>query len=103
MPTGPQSGSSRPKSWPDGFTSVNDIQWGPISGGQAHDGSLRAPLTIEKAKGVLSEIERIDADEAFARLRSYAHKHDTELTDIAAAVGIRALPETAMDDLARVC
>lgn len=64
---------------------------------------MNSRITIEQAKGVLAEVARIGTDEAFARLRSYARKHNTKLTDIATAVVNRALPETAMDDLARVC
>lgn len=66
-------------------------------------GALNSRITIEQAKGVLSEVARIGTDEAFARLRSYARNHNTKLTDIAAAVINGALPETAMADLARVC
>lgn len=56
-------------------------------------------VTIEQAKGVLSEQAGIGTDEAFARLRTYARNHKAKLTDVAAAAVNRTPPKTALADL----
>lgn len=66
-------------------------------------GALNSRVTIEQAKGVLSEIAHIGTDEAFVRLRAYARNHNARLTDVAVAVANRTLPETALAVLGRRC
>jgi len=56
--------------------------------------ALDSRITIEQAKGVLSELARVDTDEAFARLRSFSRRHNAKLTDVASALVTRTLPET---------
>jgi hypothetical protein len=41
---------------------------------------------LEVAKGVVAEVHGVEMDEAFARLRAYAHTHDEHLTDVARLV-----------------
>jgi GAF domain-containing protein len=48
--------------------------------------ALTSRITIEQAKGVLFERARVDMDQAFARLRSYARNHNLRLTDVAQAL-----------------
>lgn len=66
-------------------------------------GALNSRVIIEQAKGVLSEFARIGTDEAFVRLRAYARNHNAKLTDVAATVAKRTLPDGALADLARPC
>ncbi|MDQ6840499.1 MAG: GAF and ANTAR domain-containing protein, partial [Actinomycetota bacterium] len=56
-------------------------------------GALNSRITIEQAKGVISQMASIGTDEAFARLRSYARSHNAKLTDVAAGVVNRTLPD----------
>lgn len=55
--------------------------------------ALNSRVTIEQAKGVISELARVGTDEAFTRLRFYARSHNAKLTDVASAVIKRTLPE----------
>jgi transcriptional regulator with GAF, ATPase, and Fis domain len=48
--------------------------------------ALESRVTIEQAKGVLSERRRINVDEAFALLRGHARRHNLRLTDLARQV-----------------
>jgi len=64
-------------------------------------GALNSRVTIEQAKGVVSELGHIGTDEAFLRLRSYARRHNAKLTDVAADVVRRTLPEKARSELFR--
>ena len=41
---------------------------------------------VEMAKGVLAEVQTIDMQEAFTRLRDYAHRHHQRLSDVARQV-----------------
>jgi GAF domain-containing protein len=51
-------------------------------------GALTSRVSIEQAKGVISERASVDPTEAFSRLRSYARNSNLRLTDVAeAAVG----------------
>ncbi len=47
---------------------------------------------VEMAKGVLAEVDSLDMDAAFARLRDYARRHHQRLTDVARQVVSRSLP-----------
>lgn len=48
--------------------------------------ALNSRIVIEQAKGVIAERAKVDMDEAFARLRSYARSHRVRLTDVARQV-----------------
>ncbi len=56
-------------------------------------------MTIEQAKGVLSELARIGTDEAFIRLRAHARKNNAKLTNVAAAIVNRTLPDASLAEL----
>ena len=48
--------------------------------------ALNSRVTIEQAKGVLSERSGLDAETAFAALRRYARNHNQRLVDVAEGV-----------------
>ena len=58
--------------------------------------ALNSRVTIEQAKGVLSERSGIDAEAAFTALRQYARNHNQRLVDVAAGVVNRTLPSEAV-------
>jgi GAF domain-containing protein len=60
-------------------------------------GALNSRITIEQAKGVISEMAHVGTDEAFLRLRSYARNRNAKLTDVAAGVVNRTLPHLDRD------
>lgn len=64
-------------------------------------GALNSRITIEQAKGVISEMAHIGTDEAFLRLRAYARNHNAKLTEVAAGVANRTLPEADRANLAK--
>lgn len=64
-------------------------------------GALNSRITIEQAKGVISELAHIGTDEAFLRLWAYARNHNTKLTEVAAGVVNRTLPEADRENLAK--
>ena len=48
---------------------------------------------VEMAKGVIAETQSVDTQEAFNRLRDYAHEHHQHLADVARdVVSSRSLP-----------
>jgi hypothetical protein len=63
-------------------------------------GALNSRITIEQAKGVISEMAHIGTDEAFVRLRSYARNRNAKLTEVAAGVVNRTLPNADRSKLA---
>jgi GAF domain-containing protein len=63
--------------------------------------ALNSRVTIEQAKGVISELARVGTDEAFNRLRSFARDHNAKLTDVAIALVQRTLPEADRAHLVR--
>lgn len=65
-------------------------------------GALNSRITIEQAKGVLSEMAYIGTEEAFQRLRAYARNHNAKLTDVAADVVSRRLPAATWGVTGRV-
>ena len=48
--------------------------------------ALNTRVVIEQAKGVMSEREHVDVEEAFHRLRTYARAHNRRLGDVARQV-----------------
>ena len=61
--------------------------------------ALNSRIVIEQAKGMVAERERLDMDQAFARLRGHARNNNLRLSDVATdvvrgAVHIAALDET---------
>ena len=62
-------------------------------------GALNSRITIEQAKGVISELAHIDTDEAFVRLHSWARNHNAKLTDVASRVVARTLSATELSEL----
>ena len=57
--------------------------------------ALRSRITIEQAKGVISERAGVSLEEAFGRLRRYARNHNQLLTDVARAAVEGALSPAA--------
>jgi GAF domain-containing protein len=64
-------------------------------------GALNSRIAIEQAKGVIAERAHIGLDEAFARLRDYARRHNRKLTDVATGVVARNLPDSVLDEIGR--
>lgn len=48
--------------------------------------ALNTRIVIEQAKGIVSERQRVDMEQAFAALRNYARNNNLRLSDVAAAV-----------------
>ncbi len=53
-------------------------------------------MTIEQAKGVISERSGVDAEKAFAALRKYARDHNQRLVEVAEGVVDRTLEINAI-------
>jgi GAF domain-containing protein len=49
-------------------------------------GALNSRIVIEQAKGAVAQAHGLSVDEAFARIRGYARRHNKKLTDVAYAV-----------------
>lgn len=62
-------------------------------------GALNSRITIEQAKGVISELAHIDTDEAFLRLHSFARNHNAKLTDVANRIVGRTLAGADLAEL----
>jgi AmiR/NasT family two-component response regulator len=58
--------------------------------------ALDSRVTIEQAKGVLSERTGLDAEDAFAALRRFARNHNLRLGDVARGVVERTLATDAI-------
>lgn len=48
--------------------------------------ALTSRISIEQAKGMVSEYARVDMDQAFAQLRQFARNHNRGLTEVAQAL-----------------
>lgn len=62
-------------------------------------GALNSRITIEQAKGVISELAHVDTDEAFLRLHSFARNHNAKLTDVANRIVGRTLVSAELAEL----
>jgi AmiR/NasT family two-component response regulator len=62
-------------------------------------GALNSRITIEQAKGVISELAHVDTDEAFLRLHSFARNHNAKLTDVANRVVGHTLDHSDLEEL----
>jgi AmiR/NasT family two-component response regulator len=54
--------------------------------------ALNSRVVIEQAKGVLAERARVNMDDAFHMLRSYARNHSRRLREVAESVIAESLP-----------
>lgn len=63
--------------------------------------ALTSRVVVEQAKGVLAHAGGLDMDAAFAVLRRYARDHSRKLSEIAAEVVSRVLPQEALLEHAR--
>ena len=54
--------------------------------------ALDSRVSIEQAKGMISERAHVDMDEAISRLRSYARDHNLRLTNVAVSLVQGAVP-----------
>jgi GAF domain-containing protein len=61
--------------------------------------ALNSRVTIEQAKGVLSERQDITTDEAFSQLRAASRKHRLKLSSLAGAIVARTVPDHVVADL----
>ncbi|HEX4109571.1 MAG TPA: GAF and ANTAR domain-containing protein [Solirubrobacteraceae bacterium] len=59
--------------------------------------ALNSRVIIEQAKGILSERAHIGVDDAFARLRAYARRHNRRLGDIARDLVAGRLDASSVD------
>jgi GAF domain-containing protein len=62
-------------------------------------GALNSRITIEQAKGVISELAHVDTDEAFLRLHSFARNHNAKLTEVASRIVRRTLNDAELAEL----
>ncbi len=53
--------------------------------------ALNSRVLIEQAKGVISQLNNVDMNEAFALLRSYARAHNQALNETAGKVISRSI------------
>jgi GAF domain-containing protein len=59
--------------------------------------ALNSRIVIEQAKGIVSERESLNMQQAFSALRSYARSHGLRLVDVANAVIAGTLSASALD------
>ena len=61
--------------------------------------ALNSRITIEQAKGKISQAENVDMDSAFRRLRRHARSHNLRLSDLATDVASGTLDPSSLDPL----
>jgi transcriptional regulator with GAF, ATPase, and Fis domain len=65
--------------------------------------AVNSRAAVEMAKGVLAQVQTIDMQEAFNRLRDYAHQHQRRLADVAReVVGGRPTSNRLLDEIAEL-
>ena len=64
--------------------------------------ALNSRITIEQAKGMVSEHSGVDLDASFALIRTYARAHNEKLSDVSQAIAERSLPLDEVVDRATV-
>lgn len=60
-------------------------------------GALTSRVVIEQAKGLLADVQTLDMDEAFNRLRRMARNTNTRLADVARALVEGRIPASVLD------
>ena len=61
--------------------------------------ALNSRITIEQAKGKISQAEKVDMDRAFQRLRRHARGHNLRLSDLATDVASGLTDPSSLDPL----
>ena len=61
--------------------------------------ALNSRITIEQAKGKISQAENVDMDRAFQRLRRHARSHNLRLSDLATDVASGLTDPGSLDPL----
>jgi len=61
--------------------------------------ALNSRITIEQAKGKISQAENVDMDRAFQRLRRHARSHNLRLSDLATDVASGQTDPSSLDPL----
>ncbi len=61
--------------------------------------ALNSRITIEQAKGKISQAENVDMDRAFQRLRRHARSHNLRLSDLATDVASGLADPSSLDPL----
>ena len=61
--------------------------------------ALNSRITIEQAKGRISQAENVDMDRAFQRLRGHARRHNLRLSDLATDVASGKTDPRSLDPL----
>ena len=61
--------------------------------------ALNSRITIEQAKGKISQAENVDMDRAFQRLRRHARSHNLRLSDLATDVASGTTAPSSLDPL----
>jgi GAF domain-containing protein len=61
--------------------------------------ALNSRITIEQAKGKISQAENVDMDRAFQRLRQHARRHNLRLSDLATDVASGTRDPASLDPL----
>jgi AmiR/NasT family two-component response regulator len=59
--------------------------------------ALNSRIVLEQAKGILSEREGLDMEQAFTRLRNHARNHNLRLADVARDLIVGTLAASALD------
>jgi len=61
--------------------------------------ALNSRITIEQAKGKISQAENVDMDGAFQRLRGHARRHNLRLSDLATDIAAGTTDPRSLDPL----
>jgi AmiR/NasT family two-component response regulator len=61
--------------------------------------ALNSRITIEQAKGRISQAANIDTDRAFQRLRTHARNHNLRLSQLSADIAAGIIEPNSLDPL----